>query len=228
LPRLLNSQDIALKPNDPQPVFAPEGDFDHDGSTDIAISGVYTLKEGPGRYFLLVATDKGVGRYKPLFLSDYDRPVFLHQPGTTGGADPGDQAFSMTFCADCSDGRDFYWDKRAKNFRQEPWKDKTERQQKMVTVAAVDVPAEQADKALQVVGKIPDVVAFTEGIKKAGKAFGVRVEYTDPSNQTAPLRVRIYEKKGKGEKLYDAIDVDVEKMTVVKRRRGNAGRGNGK
>jgi hypothetical protein len=109
-----------------------------------------------------------------------------------------------------------------------PWKEKTERRQEMVTVAPLDVPSEVADKALQVAGKLPDVVAFTEGIKKAGKAFGVRVEYTDPLNQAAPVRVRIYEKKGAGEKLFDAIDVDVKKMSVVKRRRGNMGKENAK
>jgi hypothetical protein len=229
LPRLLNSQDIPnLRPTDPQPVFSPEGDFDHDGSTDVAISGIYTLKDGPEKYFLLVASDKGTGRYKPLFFRNYDRPVFLHKPGATGPADPNNQAFSMTFCSECSDGFDFYWDKSLKRFRQDPWKEKTERRQEMVTVAPLDVPSEVADKALQVAGKLPDVVAFTEGIKKAGKAFGVRVEYTDPLNQAAPVRVRIYEKKGAGEKLFDAIDVDVKKMSVVKRRRGNMGKENAK
>lgn len=229
LPRLLNSQDVpSLKPTDPQPVFAPEGDFNHDGSTDIAISGLYTLKENGKRYFLLVATVQGLGRYKKLFFEDYDTPVFLHKAGTTGEADPGDQAFSMTFCADCAQGTDFYWDKKTSRFRSEPWTEKTQRRQEMVTVAALDVPAELADKALQVAGKIPDVVAFTEGVKKAGKTFGVRVEFTDPSNAAAPLRVRIYEKKGTGEKLYDAIDVDVENMKVVKRRLTRAGRGSGK
>ncbi len=226
LPRLLNSQDVpALSPHDPQPVFAPEGDFNLDGSSDVAISGIYALRSGGKRYFLLVTTLEERGRFKNLFYEEYDVPVFLHERGATGPADPNDQAFSMTFCANCSQGVDFYWDKKAKRFRQEPWKEKEERLQKTVIEPAKDVPPELADQALQVAGRLPDVVAYVEGLKKAGKAFGVRVEYIDETNAAAPLRVKIYEKAGEKEKIYDEIDVDLKTMGVVKRRRGEKGTG---
>lgn len=217
LPRVLNTQDIPdLRPTDPQPTFAPEGDFDKDGSTDIAISGLYTLKEGKKRYFLLVAGAEG-RRFKQLFLEEYETPVFLHRPGSTGEADPGDQAFSATFCIECAQGQDFYWQKSTGRFRQVLWKEKTQRLKKMVQVPAKDVPPEEADKALRLIGGLKDVIDFTTKMSKEGRTFGVRVEYAD-EKKPSQYRVKIYEKRQGEEKIYDDILVDLEKMVVLHRK----------
>lgn len=106
IPRVMNTEDVPdLSPTDPQPLFTPEGDFNKDGAREMAISGIYELPGKGPRYFLLVAAEKkGDLHYEQLFFREYPKPVFIHPPGTTGEADPGDQAFSISFCSHCEEG----------------------------------------------------------------------------------------------------------------------------
>lgn len=215
-PRILNSEDIPnFRPLDPQPFFTPEGDFNKDGIMDIAVSGTYTLRDqGKNPYFLLVATKKEGGVIEKLFFETYPKPVFLHKAGSTGKADPGTQAFSISFCMNCEDGLDFTWDRKANIFRRTPWMARIKQESRKVEVPAEDVPPDVVDKALQVAGKLKDVVAYTERLNKEGRKIGVRVNRHANGHE-----VEIYEKTDTGEKNYDTILVDVEKMRVISRKR---------
>ncbi|MCB4757072.1 MAG: hypothetical protein LHV69_08630 [Elusimicrobia bacterium] len=221
IPRVLNSEDIPeLRPNDPQPLFTPEGDFNRDGVSDIAIAGVYELP-GPGpKFFLLVATErKDPVRYEKLYVQAYGRPVFLHRPGTTGEADPGDQAFSISFCRDCQEGQDFYWNKRKRQFDIRPWSPKVKRFQKAVEVPGRIVPPEVVDKAIQIVSQLKDVQKFTSDVKARGGALAVRVDYADKSEKTNRTVVTLSEKREGKEYLYDNVVVDIARGKVVKRKK---------
>lgn len=222
LPRVLNSDDIELQPNDPQPLFSPTGDFNNDGTQDMAIAGIYGLPSG-NRYFLLIGTEFiNPVRYEKLFFREYAHPVFLHKPGTTGERDPGDQAFSITPCSQCSDGLDYYWNKKKKTFEAREWLKRVRRYTQVPHIPEADlVPPETVDKALQIVGELPDVKVFVAGLKKAGKQLGTRVRPAEITGEApSQVVVTIFEKKNKDDKIYDALTVDVEQGRVVKRRRG--------
>jgi len=220
-PRVLNSADIPpLQPNDPEPLFSPEGDFNKDGVPDVAISGIFGLKQAGPLYFLLVATQKeDAPHFDKLFYKEYDRPVFIHRPGTTGEGDPGDQAFSISFCMNCPDGFDFYWDSSRKRFDQRPWAMKTKRTQKIVEVKPSEIPPDIVEKALKVVAALPDVQTYVKEVKKRGGTLGTRVE-ENPKKEKRPIyRVRVFEKKENREIIYSIFSVDVSTMKVVRRGR---------
>src|SRR5206468_3292 len=107
--RVLNTLDIpGWNSSNPAPLFSPVADFTGDGEPDIAISGIFDLPKNKNRYFLLVATrSKSPTPFTQLFYKEVPVPVFIHKPGTTGEADPGDQAFSISFCWECDKGEDF-------------------------------------------------------------------------------------------------------------------------
>ena len=218
LPRVLNSDDIpSLRPEDPQPLFAPQGDFNKDGQDDIAISGLYDLPDGGPRYFLLVATElKDPHRYQKLYFIEVKEPVYIHAPGTTGQGDPGDQAFSISFCANCGEGQDFYWNKGTRRFDLRPWTIKIKRIKKSIGLAR-PIPPEDIDKAIQIVSELPDIQQFTSEVKKRGGALGVRVNVPETRSPKNRLQVNIYEKSPEKEILYDSILVDVKKMKALKR-----------
>ena len=124
VPRVLNSDDIILNPNDPEPLFEPTGDFNKDGTDDIAISGIYVLEKGPNRYFLLVAAvHADPVRYDKLFYAEFDKPVFLHQPGTTGESSiQGTPSFFHDICgSSCTDGQDLCGIRRRRHLEQKEW-----------------------------------------------------------------------------------------------------------
>ncbi len=218
-PRVLNSTDIELNPNDPEPLFTPDGDFNNDGVLDMAISGISGLPGTKPTYFLLVGTQlQNPVRYQKLFFQEYAAPVFLHKPGTTGEKDPGDQAFSITPCSHCSDGTDFYWDPNKQTFKQTAWVKRVRHFQNVQRRPDEEpVPPELVDKALKIAGELTDVKVFVAGIKKAGKQLGTRVRAVDLEKQQ--VAVSIFEKKKQKEILYDEITVDAENGTVVKRGR---------
>lgn len=221
LPRVLNSIDIDLNPNDPQPMFSPMGDFNADGIPDMAIVGTYgPLKKNIT--FLLVGTQfQNPIRYQQLFFKEYPQPVFLHKPGTTGEKDPGDQAFSITSCSQCTDGIDFYWDNKKQTFELRPWEKRFRRYQNVPHMPELDLVApEIVDKALQLVGNLTDVKIFVAGLKKAKKHLGTRVKPSGirgvvPETQVI---VEIFEKKKDRKKVYDEVTVDVETGMVIERK----------
>lgn len=221
LPRILNSDDIQLNPHDPQPLFAPNGDFNGDGIDDMAISGIYTLPSGPMKYFLLVATQyENPVRYEKFLFKEFPKPVFIHKPKTTGERDPGNQAFSVTFCSNCNDGFDLYWDAPNNSFHFQPWEKRVRRYQQLPHAPELDlISPETVDQALKIVGRLKDVEAFVAGLKKKGGALGSRVNRLRPTDPLSVVEVSIFEKGKKREVIYDAITVDVEKETVLDRRR---------
>jgi hypothetical protein len=219
IPRVLNSDDIVLNPNDPEPLFTPSGDFNKDGIDDIAISGIYVLEKGPNRYFLLVAavhTDPV--RYDKLFYGEYDKPVFLHQPGTTGEFDPGTQAFSVTSCSSCTDGQDFVWNPKKKTLDRRGWEQRR-REYKVVQHRPEREPdPEKIDAALKIVGALPDVVGYVEELRRHKGTLGTSARFPAPPLRTPDyVEIDIYEKKGEKEIVYDTFDVNVASATVVKR-----------
>jgi hypothetical protein len=217
LARPLNAIDLDLQPTDPQPLLSPTGDFNKDGVEDMAISGIYDLAPaGSPRYFFCVATTQGTPpRYATLYFSEYPSPVFIHMPGATGEADPANQAFSISFCSNCDKGFDFYWDAKKKAFRAEPWKPMILRSEKMITTTDT-VPPETVDAALRIVGVLPDVKSYVAELKKEKRQLGVRVQ-TRAGGNPGFYDVRIFEKKGKREELFDVLTVDMNKNAVVAR-----------
>jgi hypothetical protein len=216
-PRVLNSTDIELNPNDPEPLFTPDGDFNKDGIDDMAISGLLGLPGTKPTYFLLVGTQlQNPVRYEKFFYKEYDRPVFLHKPGTTGDEDPGDQAFSITPCSHCSDGFDFYWNPKKKAFDQTAWIKRVRHFQQMTHRPDEEsISPEMLDKALKVAGELTDVKVFVAGLKKAEKTLVTKAR---PNKYPSQVVLSIFEKKKAKEILYDEITVDVEAGGVVKRK----------
>lgn len=221
IPRVLNSDDIVLNPNDPEPLFAPNGDFNHDGVDDVAISGIYLLEKGPLKYFLLVAAvHVNPIRYDKLFYQEYDKPVFLHRPGTTGEYDPGTQAFSMTSCASCTDGKDFTWNGKKKSLIQVDWEQRR-REYKMIQHAPDGTPdPEKTDLALKIVGALPDVIDYVHTLQKKNGMLGTTARFAAPSLKSEDaLEIDVYEKKGSRKIIYDTFEVDLTSKTIVKRHR---------
>ncbi len=219
LPRVLNSDDIVLNPNDPEPLFEPTGDFNKDGIDDIAISGIYVLEKGPNRYFLLVAAvHSDPVRYDKLFYGEFDKPVFLHQPGTTGEFDPGTQAFSMTSCSSCTDGHDFVWNPKKKILEQKGWEQRR-REYRMIQRRPDRTPdPDKTDLALKIVGSLPDVVTYVDKLNKRKGVLGTSARFPEPPLRDADhVEIDVYEKKGNKKVIYDTFDVSVSSKTVVKR-----------
>lgn len=219
-PRVLNSDDIKINPTDPQPLFTPDGDFNGDGIQDMAIAGIYDLPTDKKKYFLLVGTQwKAPIRYERWYFQEYDHPVFLHKAGTTGEGDPGNQAFSATDCAGCTSGVDFVWNKKKNAFDQKPWAKRIRRYEAVaVRPASQPVPDEVVDHALQVVGALKDVQFFVAGLKKKKGQLGTRVESTWDAPVEERVKVLVFEKKEKTEKMYDVFTVDLKTDTILKRR----------
>ncbi len=218
-PRVLNTVDLPdWSKDNPEPIFAPEGDFNLDGSSDIAISGLYDLGQNPRRYFLLVATTlKPTNRPRSLFFQEYDEPVFIHLPGTTGDADLGDQSFSISSCWNCDKGLDFYWNKKNKRFDVRPWSSRTKIEKKEVAVAAEQLPEETVDASLKMVGVLPDVQTFVADLKKRNGELGTRVEWDKGGAKKRRTVVYIFEKKEGKELIYDRVLVDLAKKKILKR-----------
>ena len=219
LPRLLNTVDLKyLDTSDPEPIYFPIHDFNQDGFQDIAISGIYDLPKGTSRYFLLVAgsTEKPQ-KFKTLFFKEYGNPVLIHKRGTTGAGDPGDQAFSISFCVRCEKGKDFYWNKQTKKFILKPWTNQKLRIPLPSPPKEVQVPDDIVDKVFKVVGQLKDVQVYIQAVKKKGSQLGTRVTFHEKKKKNI-YWVKIFEKKEGKEIPYDRILVDVKKMKVIKRK----------
>ena len=218
-PRVLNTVDL---PNwikqDPEPVFNPEGDFNLDGSSDIVISGIYDLEHNPRRYFLLVATTlKETKRFKSIFFEEYETPVFIHLPGTTGEADIGDQSFSISSCWDCDKGHDFYWNKKKKSFESRPWTSRTKSEKKEITVPSEQLPQDTVEAALKIIGLLADIQVYVSDIKKRKGELGTRVEWDKKDAKKRRPTVFIFEKKEGKEIIYDRVVVDLDNKKIIKR-----------
>ena len=216
LPRVLNTEDVPdLGIIDPSPLQPTSGDFDVDGIEDIAIAGIYGLPKG-ARYFLVVGTLlKEPVRYKALYFQTYDSPVFIHRPGTTGEGDPRNQAFSISFCFDCSNGYDFFWQSKKREFTIVKWKAARRQEPMSKSTPIPDVPDEIVDQALRIVGKLKDVQSFTAQGKKRGSQISVRARY-EPSNQGL-VWVTILDRRDRKETTYDEILVDVGRKAIIRR-----------
>ncbi|MCB4757166.1 MAG: hypothetical protein LHV69_09115 [Elusimicrobia bacterium] len=219
-PRVLNSDDLSqLNLWTPTPLFSPTGDFDKDGDNeDLAISGIFDLMpKGEKKYFLLVATKlHNPTEFKELFFQQYDKPVFIHLPGTTGPEDPKTQGFSTSFCINCSEGLDFFWDKKTSTFIRKPWK---ERRKLIETVkeGEPEIPPAEIDEALKIVGQLKDVNEYIVQLKKKNGMLHVKVERPPKSKWPYQYIVKIGEKKGEDISIYDRILVDTGKQKVIKR-----------
>src|SRR5262245_54804573 len=75
-PRVLNTDDVTELRNYHQELCTVEGDFNLDGSSDVAVSGLYDLADKAHKYFLLVASFKSKNPAS-LFYREFDRPVYL-------------------------------------------------------------------------------------------------------------------------------------------------------
>jgi len=222
-PRQLNTLDLPqyYPGAQPQPLIVPRGDFNRDGNPDLAISGIFDLSISSYSYFLLVATlDKSTSRPKSLFFETYAKPPLLFELGTTGEGDPKDQAFSLSFCTGCAQGWDFYWNEPHRNFDLRPWTVKQIRHTSLVSIQGQVVPQADVDQALQIVGKLPDVIAFVAGLKKSGRTLGTRVEPVPQKEGQKQYRVLLYEKRKGKEIRYDIIDVDLNREAIIKREAG--------
>ena len=214
LPRLLNSEDVGASPTDPRPLDSPDGDFDGDGRRDIAIAGTRALPGDHKPYFVLVAAGQdGRPAYRRLHYEEHDRPPLLHRPGSTGPADPNDQAFSLSFCAPCDKGFDYYWNQDEQRFDRRPWRAKIQRGTRPAP-APQEIPEAVVDKALRVVGALDDVKRFVESVSKAGNRLVTRVNAVDGAPVEKSVRVEIWEKVGEGERLYDRLVVDLERERI--------------
>ena len=219
LARVLSSLDVPeLNPNDPQPLFAPKGDFNRDKNEDIAISGIDPLSDSKTPYFLLIATIKKPGRFSKLYYREFARPVFVHKAGTTGQGDPGTQAFSLTLCSNCNEGWDVIWDTREMKFVESQWKEKTTRIQKIVTEDVPQVSSNTVDRALQIVGQLPDIQEFVAKMKKQSRAFSVRVERIEPEQEDR-VRILIYEKSSPKNDLYEVMTLDINSGRITRRQK---------
>jgi len=199
--------------------MTPQGDFNADGVPDVAIAGIYDVTSSPRPYFLLVATtDKATSRPKVLFLESYSQPPFLFEKKTTGEGDPGDQAFSLSFCTGCSQGWDFYWNPSNKKFDLASWKTRRIRRTDMIKVEGETVPQDIVDRTLKIAGGLPDVIAFVEGLKKSNRSLGTRVRSKSPETKGRIYQVTLFEKKKGKEILYDTIEIDIVRNTVIKRK----------
>lgn len=217
-PRPLSSEDIGLSSNTPLPLQPLQGDFNADGIIDHVISGIYNLPNSKNRYFLLVGAERGeTKKGKTLFFREFSEPVFLHPQGSTGEADPGNQSFSISFCQECDQGLDFYWDKKNNMFQQKTWSARIVKSTKLVEIKVEDVPADKVDAALKMVGALPDVLLHIKDLQKRDIPFKTRVEPLPDVPQMERVRVRILE--GKKESVWDEIDVDLMKQEIVKRKR---------
>jgi hypothetical protein len=199
-------------------LFSPEGDFNKDGQPDVAFSGIYDIPANKNKYFLLIASVfKNPVRSELLFLKNYDSPVFIHQPGTTGEGDPGDQAFSISFCWECDRGEDFYWDKQKKKFETRSWTTHVKHSQKMVKEEAPSLPDDVIDKSLKLAGLLPDVQNFVTELKKKKSELGSRVDWDKGGEKSHKTVVTIFEKKEGKEIVYDQIYIDLKKNRIFKR-----------
>jgi len=220
LPRLLSTEDAGMSSFAPEALQPIAGDFDKDGKPDLAITGVYNLPARGGAYFLLVAGDVESRLSVVLFAQDARTPFYLHKPGTTGEGDPGDQAFAVTTCVNCSSGTDFRWNPKAERFQRSPWRAGRITRHTVVPVAPradANVSEADADKALQIVGRLKDVQDYVSELKAGGGKLGTRVEPVKGAKDR--VRVVVFEKRENGEKIYDAIEVELAGEKVVRRKR---------
>ena len=217
-PRLLNTIDIEnLGSNDPAPLINPVGDFNHDGAEDMAISGLFELRQNEYRYFLLIATPaKEKFKFKKIFYREFPKPVFIHLAGTTGDLDPGNQEFSISFCENCSQGFDLYWDKRKKYFRQQSWAGHSNRFKKTNYKLQEKLPQSVVEKALRIVGRLPHVNEYVNELNKRNGELGIRVSSFKKIKKNKKYWVAVFEKKGEEEILFDNILVHLKKDKAVK------------
>jgi len=217
VPRLLNTLDVeTLHSNNPQPLLSPEGDFNQDKKGDLALTGKYELPPGSKPYFLLVATPQK-NTYQKLYFEEFDKPPLLHKGGTTGEGDPKNQAFSLSFCTQCDEGWDYYWDRNKQTFVRKSWGVKRmatpsfQKEGPVVSTATVDT-------ALRLVGGLKDVQDYVKELKKRGGELRTTVEFENPSYQEQ-YWVRIFERKGKKEIEYDRLLVNIKSLQILKRKK---------
>jgi hypothetical protein len=218
-PRILNADDVGLRnTNDTEFLLSPEGDFNQDTLPDVAISGRFDEPKLAKPYFLLVATQfVNPVRFEALYFKEFATPVYIYKPGTTGKSDPGDQAFAISICSNCSEGTDFYWNKKTDKFDLNPWRLRVEHEEKKVSVPSLDIPVDIVDASLKIAGDLPDVKAFVKNLKQTGGIVGTRVEVEKSRRKSNRYNVIIFEKKEGKENLYDTILVDVKSKKVIKR-----------
>lgn len=218
-PRVLNVIDLPeLKDENPEPLLMPEGDFNKDGHPDLALVGVYEFPTGANHYFLLVGSLNSSHQAQALEFKEYSTPVYLHAPGTTGEADPGDQAFSISFCRDCAKGEDFYWNPKSSRFDRIAWTSKKRHEKKMVLIRPTNVPQPLVDESLKIVGALKDIQLYVADLKKRNGELGTRVDWDKNGEKKKQTLVTIFEKKEGKEKVYDRISVDLKTKKITKRR----------
>jgi hypothetical protein len=213
-PRPLNTEDVPeLRSHNPRELVTPEGDFNHDGNPDLAVSGIFDLPRDKNRFFLLVATFKS-GRASNLYYREFDRPVFLHRAGTTGSSDPKTQAFSYTFCWECEQGFDVVWSSSTHSFDSVSW----ERQKTAPVPTAKplpEVPDSLVDEALKLVGVLPDVKSYVKAVQDKKGKLRTRVEWASLPENT--VWVSIFERTEKGEAVFDRFLVSGKEKKILKR-----------
>jgi hypothetical protein len=190
-PRVLNTEDVPdLKLNNAQELVTLEGDFNHDASSDMAVSGIYDLPQTGNKFFLVIATFKA-NQPVSLFYREFEMPVFLHAAGSTGSGDPKTQAFSYSFCWDCDNGYDVKWVSKLSRFETVRWEKR--KAPPVVTPTPIpEVPESLVDEALKIVGVLPDVQTYVSALQKKNGKLGTRVEWDSVESQR--VWVSIFEK----------------------------------
>lgn len=227
MPRVLNASDLATQPGEARHFVTPGADFNGDNRPDGAISGIYGFPGQGKKYFLLVGTRySDPVRFEQLHYEEADQPFFLHLPGTTGDADPGNQAFGLSFCVSCEKGFDFYWNGVKKTFEKRPWTARIVHHHQIVESPVPELPDDKVQQALQLVGALPDVLAFVADVKARNGTLATRVRPDEKKGKILMDRaiVEIIERNGEKETRYDLISVDLKKNRVLKRERKEAGK----
>jgi hypothetical protein len=212
-PRLLNSEDLKIRATDPQPLIYPTGDFDKDGRLDMAISGIFDTPPDQEKYFLLVVGNIRQSQAELIEYKEYPKPVILHTAGTTGEQDPGDQAFSVTFCMGCSEGYDFYWKTDQANLISVPWKARVKKVTPISVKKESPVDPKIADEALKIAGALPEVQEFVGRLKAEKKELGTRVEPAKSDKNI--VQVVIFERQAGGEKIFQRYVINVASQKVL-------------
>ena len=92
--------------------FSRSGDFNHDGTADLALIGVYEDKTFNRGSFILILSKDRKGKWKKSFLERLDRPTFA--------ALSQNEPMEIWFCMECDFGALLLWDKDEKKYIVKP------------------------------------------------------------------------------------------------------------
>lgn len=211
LPRLLNTVDWKIDVDRPLPHATIHSDFDGDGRMDLAISGTFGTPGDGARYFLLIAPEDAWRDKRRLHYEEAPQPYFLHPAGSTGPADPGDQAFSAARCAECDTGVDYYWDASRSRFRTVFWS-----RPLVAPPPDANVTLPEVELALGAVGKLDDVRELVSRIQADDtRALVTRAE----PGEAGSVWIVILTRHEGVETIYDRIRVDLRAGSILERER---------